>query len=111
MNSEQGQPAALDTASVIQALKGMSEGWQVDLPSQTLSIRFEQKGYQKLVQLANLAAWLASDEGHHPDIRFGWGFCEILLTTHDASGLSERDFGYARRLDLMLQRDRRSATG
>lgn len=104
------QPQALSNSAILQGVKGLSEGWVVDLVSQTLSIRFERTGYQRLLQMANLAAWLASELGHHPEIRLGWGYCEIALTTHDASGLSERDLEYAGQLDRILQMKPRPAT-
>ena len=35
---------------------------------------------------------LAEDEGHHPDITFGWGYCTVLFYTHKIKGLHENDF-------------------
>ena len=37
--------------------------------------------------MANLAAWLGNKQGHHPDIAFGWGYCTVTFTTHEAGGL------------------------
>jgi len=62
----------------------------------------EFKGYAKAVYHANLAAWLADREGHHPDVAFGWGYCEVTFTTHDLNGLSENDFICAAKLDRLL---------
>ncbi|MDO9524920.1 MAG: 4a-hydroxytetrahydrobiopterin dehydratase, partial [Gemmobacter sp.] len=42
--------------------------------------RFEFKTFARAMQMANLAGWLGEREGHHPDIAFGWGWCEIALT-------------------------------
>jgi 4a-hydroxytetrahydrobiopterin dehydratase len=42
---------------------------------------------------------ISEEEGHHPDILFGWGFAEIKITTHAIKGLSENDFILAAKID------------
>tara|TARA_B100000035_G_C20864265_1_gene493241 strand:- start:258 stop:605 length:348 start_codon:yes stop_codon:yes gene_type:complete len=42
---------------------------------------------------------IAEDEGHHPDINFGWGYAKISITTHAIEGLSENDFILAAKID------------
>jgi len=54
--------------------------------------------------LTNLCAWLADEQGHHPDIAFGWGYCQVTLTTHDLDALSENDFIWAARLSELTDR-------
>jgi 4a-hydroxytetrahydrobiopterin dehydratase len=45
------------------------------------------------------AADLAEEEGHHPDITFGWGYATVSLYTHKIKGLHENDFIMAAKLD------------
>mgnify|MGYP001594995173 CR=1 FL=1 len=45
---------------------------------------------------------LAESEGHHPDIRFGWGYLEVTLTTHAINGLFKNDFILAAKIDAAL---------
>jgi 4a-hydroxytetrahydrobiopterin dehydratase len=42
---------------------------------------------------------ISEDEGHHPDISFGWGYAEIKITTHAIEGISENDFILAAKID------------
>ena len=42
---------------------------------------------------------ISEEEGHHPDIGFGWGYAEIKITTHAIKGLSENDFILAAKID------------
>lgn len=76
--------------------------WAVDANGTSLSRRLVFKGYAKAVYHANLAAWLADQEGHHADVTFGWGYCTVTFTTHEAGGLTEIDFICAAKFDRML---------
>ena len=42
---------------------------------------------------------ISEEEGHHPDIMFGWGYVKINITTHAIEGLSENDFILAAKID------------
>ena len=67
-----------------------------------LTRRFTVTGYAPAVMLANAAAFLAEREGHHPDIGFGWGWCEVTFWTHTVGGLSINDFICAAKLDALV---------
>ena len=45
---------------------------------------------------------ISEEEGHHPDILFGWGYAEIKITTHAIEGLSENDFILAAKIDQLI---------
>lgn len=78
------------------------DGWKLSDDGTTMRRRFEFKGFAKAVEMANLAAWLGNKQGHHPDITFGWGYCEVAFTTHEAGGLTENDFICAARLNALV---------
>ena len=44
---------------------------------------------------------LAEEQGHHPDICFGWGRAEITIWTHKIDGLTESDFILAAKIDRL----------
>ena len=46
---------------------------------------------------------LAEAEGHHPDIRFGWGYCTVELYTHKIKGLHQNDFIMAAKIDELAR--------
>ena len=95
-----GTPAlAPETA---RQLMGQLDGWTLSEDGRAITRRFDFKGFAKAVEMANLAAWLGNRQNHHPDIRFGWGYCEVSFTTHAAGGLTENDFICAARLDALL---------
>lgn len=97
-----GEVPALEQADIEELSARLDAAWAVSENSKSIMRRFEFKGFAKAVQMANLCAWLADREGHHPDVAFGWGYCQVTLTTHDIDGLSENDFIWAARLDALL---------
>ena len=42
---------------------------------------------------------ISENEGHHPDISFGWGYAKIKISTHAIKGLAESDFILAAKID------------
>jgi 4a-hydroxytetrahydrobiopterin dehydratase len=44
---------------------------------------------------------IAEDEGHHPDMHFGWGYVTVELTTHAAKGITLNDFIVAAKIDAI----------
>jgi 4a-hydroxytetrahydrobiopterin dehydratase len=53
--------------------------------------------------LVTKVAGLAEEEGHHPDITFGWGYATITLYTHKIKGLHENDFIMAAKIDRLAK--------
>lgn len=94
-----GTPA-LDPGTVARLMAELHPDWRAEAGK--LSRRFEVKGYGPAQMLANAAAFLAEREGHHPDICFGWGWCEVTFWTHTVGGLSDNDFICAAKLDVLV---------
>lgn len=78
------------------------DGWDLSPDGTAITRRFAFKGFAKAVEMANLAAWLGNRQSHHPDIAFGWGYCHVSFTTHDAGGLTTADFVCAARLNDLV---------
>lgn len=51
------------------------------------------------VAFVNSVAAVAEELDHHPDITIRYDTVTLVLSTHDARGLTARDFTLARRLD------------
>lgn len=63
--------------------------------------KFKFKNFTEALAFVNKVGALVESEGHHPDIRFGWGYAEITLFTHAVDGLSENDFILAAKIDRL----------
>jgi 4a-hydroxytetrahydrobiopterin dehydratase len=53
------------------------------------------------MKFVDAAAQLAEEEWHHPDIDIRWNKVTLALTTHDADGLTDKDFALAKKFDEM----------
>ena len=72
------------------------EGWEVRDSRLVKSFKF--KDFMSAVHFVDEIAPLAEAEGHHPDLQVGWGKVVVELTSHDAGGLTAKDFEVAGRL-------------
>lgn len=61
--------------------------------------RWDLKNFTQALALVAKIADIAHREDHHPEIRFGWGYVEVVLNTHSVSGLSRNDFIVAAKID------------
>ena len=81
-----------------------AERYLQEVPEWTLSEnrirrRFAFKNFTAAQSFVNRIAGLAEEEGHHPDICFGWGYCEVTLYSHKINGLHQNDFIMAAKIE------------
>jgi 4a-hydroxytetrahydrobiopterin dehydratase len=67
-----------------------------------LNKKLKFKNFLESLKFINNVSKISEDEGHHPDIKFGWGYAEIKITTHAIEGLSENDFILAAKIDQII---------
>jgi 4a-hydroxytetrahydrobiopterin dehydratase len=72
-------------------------GWQVEGAELTRTFQFED--FAAALGFVNRLAALAEEAGHHPDIDIRYNRVRLGLTTHDAGGLTVRDFNLAAAVD------------
>ena len=84
-----------DTESRVRALPG----WQIE--SGELVRTFTFKDFLSSIDFVNQIAKYAEGAGHHPDIDIRYNRVRIALMTHDAGGLTEKDFSLAKKFDSL----------
>ena len=62
---------------------------------------FRFKNFREALNFVNEVGELAEEQGHHPDISFGWGRVEVTVWTHKIDGLTESDFIFAAKVDAL----------
>ena len=80
------------------------DGWDVnsvDKKDYYIVKDFKFNNFLESQNFVNKVGNLAEQEGHHPDIKFGWGYCSIKIFTHAIQGLAESDFILAAKIDRL----------
>ena len=78
------------------------DGWDVRSDSKKiyfLEKNFKFKNFLESQNFVNSVGGVSENEGHHPDITFGWGYVKIIIMTHAIEGLSQNDFILAAKID------------
>ena len=81
------------------------DGWNIiknDKDIFLLEKEFKFKNFKESQDFINLVGNISEEEGHHPDIFFGWGYAKINIMTHAIEGLCENDFILAAKIDQIL---------
>ena len=78
------------------------DGWDIiknEKKIYFLEKKFFFKNFIESQRFVNEVSKISEEEGHHPEITFGWGYAKINITTHAIEGLSENDFILAAKID------------
>jgi 4a-hydroxytetrahydrobiopterin dehydratase len=86
----------LDEAGIAQALR-QTPGWERAGDEIKRTYRF--KDFREALAFVNRVGEQAERAGHHPDIDIRYNTVTLALTTHDAGGLTAKDFELARTID------------
>lgn len=76
------------------------DGWEV-VDQHHLKKSYKFADFRESKKFVDLVGELAEEQGHHPDICFGWGKAEITIWTHKIDGLTESDFILAAKIDRL----------
>ncbi len=76
------------------------QGWEV-VNEHHLSKSYRFSNFAEAQAFVNRVGNLAEEQGHHPDICFGWGQADIKIWTHKIDGLTESDFILAAKIDAL----------
>lgn len=88
----------LDSARIKTALATVPDWKKKDA---TITRTFQFKDFPRAVKFVNAVAKLAEKAWHHPDIDIRWNKVSLTLSTHEAGGLTEKDFTLARKFDRL----------
>jgi 4a-hydroxytetrahydrobiopterin dehydratase len=84
----------------ITKLLGELKAWSVVSEHHLIKV-FKLRDFKEALEFVNRIGELAEEQGHHPDICFGWGRVEITIWTHKIDGLTESDFILAAKIDAL----------
>ena len=91
----------LDEHERADALDRLGE-WDYDDARDAISRRFMFADFSESFAFMARVAMLAEKHDHHPEWSNVWNRVDIVLTTHDAGGLSRRDVEMAQAIDALV---------
>lgn len=89
----------LSPAALTEALAGLPD-WQLSEGALTRTLSFSDFG--EAMGFVNSVAALAERAGHHPDIDIRYNKVKLSLSSHDAGGITEKDFSLAAEIEKVL---------
>jgi 4a-hydroxytetrahydrobiopterin dehydratase len=71
------------------------EGWQLD-GDDAIQWEHTYEDFDEAMEAINAIAEIARELDHHPELSNTYNNVHLRLTTHDAGGLTENDFSFAK---------------
>lgn len=94
--------ARLSASETAQRLRDLP-GWSLSPNRKSIRARFRLKNFVLAVRLIDRIARAAEAADHHPDLHLTrYRLLTVSLTTHDAKGLTDRDFALAATIDRLF---------
>lgn len=89
----------LNEDMIAQALESVGD-WTLN--GESIQRTFAHDDFLGSMAFVRSVADLAESAQHHPDILIRWNKVTLTLSTHDAGGLTERDFMLAKSIDQLV---------
>jgi 4a-hydroxytetrahydrobiopterin dehydratase len=90
--------AKTNPAAVRQRLAGLT-GWKQ--VGDAIQKQYTFPDFKAAMFFVNAVAGLAEKAGHHPDVTINYNRVTLSLSTHDAGGITGKDFDLARRIEAI----------
>lgn len=65
--------------------------------------KFRTSGWKSTLMVVNTVGHLAEAAWHHPDMTISYAFVIVKLCTHDAKGITDKDFELAAKIESVIQ--------
>jgi 4a-hydroxytetrahydrobiopterin dehydratase len=91
--------ALLSSSEIALRLNGLP-AWRADTGELVRTFQFDD--FRAAMTFVNRVAELAEAAGHHPDIDIRYNRVRLALVSHDAGGLTAKDFDLGTAVDKLL---------
>jgi 4a-hydroxytetrahydrobiopterin dehydratase len=94
--------AILSESERAEALAGL-EGWSFDAARNGIVKSFTFADFPAAFAFMTRVAFAAEKADHHPDWSNVWNRVDVLLSTHDAGGVTQKDIALAEKIDAVAR--------
>ena len=85
---EGGVPALTDEQAK-KLMEALHADWCLSSDGKEISRTFSFKAYSRTIAFTNAVAWIATNEGHHPDLTVTYSKCIVNYSTHAVGALTD----------------------
>lgn len=95
------KPIAYDEQQVQAKLVGELKHWYLE--DGWIRRKYRTGSWKGTLMVINTVGHLAEAAWHHPDIAASYAFVIVKLQSHDAKGITDRDFELASQIESVIQ--------
>jgi len=88
------------SASAVERRLAALKGWKQ--VGGAIQKQYTFANFKEAMFFVNTVAGLAEKAGHHPDITVNYNRVTLSLSTHDAGGITAKDFDLAKRVEAAV---------
>jgi 4a-hydroxytetrahydrobiopterin dehydratase len=91
----------------VYSVEEVEQKLKVDLPHWYLEKgwirrKYKTSGWKATLMVVNTVGHLAEAAWHHPDLTVSYAFVIVKLCTHDAKGITDKDFELAAKIESVI---------
>ena len=87
-------------AEIVERLSAELPHWRLE--GGWIRRKYRTHSWKGTLMAINAVGHLAEAAWHHPDITASYAWFEVRLVTHDAKGVTDKDFALARKIEEVL---------
>ena len=99
----EGGVEPLTTQQASEMMRALHKSWSLNDSATIIERHFKFPAFSRTIAFVNAVAWVATNEGHHPDLLVSYGSCTVQYQTHAINGLSDNDFICAAKIDRLTE--------
>jgi len=81
-------------------LKNQLPGWYFE--NGWIRRKYKTSGWKATLMVVNTVGHLAEAAWHHPDLAVSYAFVIVKLCTHEAKGITDKDFELAAKIEAVI---------
>jgi 4a-hydroxytetrahydrobiopterin dehydratase len=100
--------AVLTEQQLSDALAALGDGWSRSADGAAITRTFVFSGFNAAFGFMTRCALAAEKADHHPDWRNVYRTVEVMLSTHDSGGITDKDISLAKLMNKVAEGQTRS---
>ena len=97
-------PERLNPSQVEACLQSLNQ-WTLNVSESSIAKEWRFESYKKAIEMMVKVSELAESHDHHPEMVSAYTRIRVTLWTHDAHGLTSKDYDLAQAIDPLVAQE------